>query len=93
MKFKKNDEFVDAVQWDGTYEHAKEIEQELKVPTIVIKYNEVTGLATEWVMEVKENGSIVGGVTAFPKDWIVTPVYKNVVPMFPEDFYDKYEIA
>ena len=86
--FRKKPVTISAVQWDGTYQHAKQLELELGLYTQALTSHEENDTCTQWRIATLEDGHVVS-----PMDWIITGVKGEHYPCKPDVFELTYEAA
>ena len=86
--FRKKPVTISAVQWDGTYRHAKQLELELGLYTQALTSHEENDTCTQWRIATLEDGHVVS-----PMDWIITGVKGEHYPCKPDVFELTYEAA
>jgi len=88
MNYRKKPVVIDAVQWDGTYLHAKELEAALGLKTLGMDYHAERNECSYWRISTLEDGHVVS-----PLDWIITGVKGEHYPCKPDVFAATYEPA
>lgn len=86
--FRKKPVTIHAVQWDGTYNHAKQLEVALGLNTKGMTCNPPNNTCSWWKIETLEDGHVVS-----PLDWIITGVKGEHYPCKPDIFELTYERA
>lgn len=86
MKYRKKPVVVEAVQWDGTYSHAKLLQTELGLDTRGMTSHPPSNSVSWWRIDTLE-----GGHTVTPGDWIITGVKGEHYPCKPDIFAMTYE--
>lgn len=88
MKYRKKPVVIDAVQWDGTYNHAKQLEKEIGLNTTGMTFHSHNNTCDFWRIATLEDGHVVS-----KGDWIITGVKGEHYPCKPEIFEMTYEKA
>lgn len=86
QEFRKKPVVIKAVQWDGTFSHAKKLEAELGLDTDALTAHPPTDTCTYWKIRTLEDGHVVS-----PGDWIITGVKGEHYPCKPDIFEMTYE--
>lgn len=87
-QFRKKPVTISAVQWNGTYTHAKELEIALGLKTLGMTAYPFSDECTWWKISTLEDGHVVS-----PMDWIITGVKGEHYPCKPDIFELTYEPA
>lgn len=86
--FRKKPVTIHAVQWDGTYSHAKQLELQLGLDTRGMTSHPPSNTVSWWKIATLEDGHVVS-----PLDWIITGVKGEHYPCKPDIFEMTYERA
>ena len=86
MNFRKKPVVISAVQWDGTYSHARELENSLGLTSLGMNSHPPTNKCSWWKI-----GTLEGGHVVSPLDWIITGVKGEHYPCKPDIFELTYE--
>lgn len=84
--YRKKPVVIEAVQWDGTYLHAKQLEAELGLNCLGMTAHPPSNRVSWWKIATLEDGHVVS-----PMDWIITGVKGEHHPCKPDIFELTYE--
>lgn len=84
--FKKKPLTISAVQWNGTYSHAVQLEAELGLQTLGMSGKVSNDSCSWWKISTLEDGHVVS-----PFDWIITGVKGEHYPCKSDIFDMTYE--
>jgi len=86
--YRKKPVVIQAVQWDGTYLHAKQLEADLGLTSLGMTAHPNNNSVSWWKIATLEDGHVISAM-----DWIITGVKGEHYPCKPDIFELTYEAA
>lgn len=88
MKFRKKPIYVEAEQWDGTYQEMKRLEKKFQLIHARASYHMKNNTVATWEISTRE-----GRTEVRRGDWIIKGIEGEPYPCNPDIFWATYEEA